>query len=118
MKSRLCGARSGLPQYYTNNTVYWSKHLTLASALILTYIIYLREVNIKAQDKKGRTPLLTAAAHGKNVIDSLLRGGASLEDKDEDDKTIIHLAVESGSHTVLKMSAEKLQTAQSVIPRY
>lgn len=84
-----------------------SIQLTLTLVLIPANIVHLREGNIKARDKNGRTPLLTAAAHGKNVIDSLLRGGACLEDKDEDDKTVIHLAVESGSHTVLKVSAEK-----------
>ena len=45
-----------------------------------------------------------AALCGSNVFDSLIKGGASLDDVDGDSSTVVHLAVESGNRAALDVS--------------
>lgn len=53
--------------------------------------------DVNASDSDGRTPLLTAVSCGRNVIDTLTNGGASLEEVDGENSTVAHLAVENNA---------------------
>ena len=57
------------------------------------------------EDCNGRTPLLTAAAHGKTeAVVKLLESGANVEEVDNNNKNIVHYIVNQGHVSMLRVS--------------
>lgn len=62
--------------------------------------------NVNAQDGKGKTPLMNALPCEENVC-LVLSGNPDLEMRDNDGKTALRLAIDSGQRTVAMMLIEK-----------
>ena len=61
-----------------------------------------RGATIDQSTVSGMTPIMAAASQGHiNIVKFLANKGASLERKDKNDQTIIHLAAQKNQHEVI-----------------
>jgi ankyrin repeat protein len=69
------------------------------------------KADIHATDKEGYTPLLNAAEHGyMGIIEILVRAGADLAARTQNDSCAFGLAAGSPNHALVQWLAEKLPT--------
>ena len=68
------------------------------------YFLLFSGARLDQQNKAGISPIMIAACQGHvNVVKYLSERNASLENKDKNDQTIIHLAARNDKSSVIKV---------------
>jgi ankyrin repeat protein len=72
---------------------------------VLTYFLNLENYDIDSKDSRGRTALWWASKNGcKHAVSSLLvAGSATVNSKDKDNRTPLHIAVETGNDAIVAL---------------
>ncbi|KAI1772491.1 hypothetical protein F4818DRAFT_454019 [Hypoxylon cercidicola] len=74
-------------------------------------ILITHDADVNSVSKDGRTPLFSAAGGGcDSILDLLIEKGAKVEHRDNDDNTVLHIAMSKGHEKVIRKIVQKVDS--------